>query len=144
VQHWLTQALAERWPSLKLIIDLGLPRNVAPEVQTMVRVLDVDTLQRLGQERRKDLQEKLSAAERLIQVELELALAAWTEKQLGPSIKKLRDWYLETIGDSLSHEDAARLAHKFAHVPIKGLRAVAREYGLEAARLFLLEAGLDE
>jgi glutamyl-tRNA reductase len=144
VPHWLTQALAERLPQLKLIIDLGIPRNVAPEVQASLRVLDVDTLQQLGQERRQDLREKLSAAERLIQVELELALAEWTEKQLGPSIKKLRDWYLETIGDTLNHEDAVRLAHKFAHVPIKGLRAVAREYGLEAARLFLAEAGLDE
>ena len=102
----------------------------------------MDTLQSVGQGRRGELAEKFAEAEGIVQRELDTALTNWTERQLGPSIKRLREMYLETIGDSLPKEDAQRLAHKFAHVPIKGLRAVAREHGLEAAKTFLEETGL--
>lgn len=142
VKEWVDTALLERLPDLKVTVDLGIPRNIAPGASSLVPVLNVDTLQQAGAARRKSLTLKLAEAERLIQEELELALSEWTERQLGPSIKHLRDWYLETIGDSLPPEDAAKLAHKFAHVPIKGLRAVAREYGLDAAKVFLAETGI--
>lgn len=139
----IDDALLERLPKLKTIVDLGIPRNLkAGAAARAVRVLDVDTLQAAGRVRRAALTDKLAQAERLVQEELELARNEWTERQLGPSIKKLRDWYLDTIGDSLPAEDAAKLAHKFAHVPVKGLRAVAREYGLDAAKVFLAETGL--
>jgi glutamyl-tRNA reductase len=42
----------------------------------------------------------------------------------------------------LPEDAASELAHKFAHIPIKGLRAVARNHGLDAARTFLKEVGL--
>ena len=132
---------------LQIIVDMGIPRNVATDVtQIGVDILDIDTLQSAGSERREALGDKLAAAERLIQEELRLTLNEWGERQLGPSIKQLRDWYLETIqttlGDSLPPEDAAKLAHKFAHVPVKGLRALARDYGPDAARVYLEETGL--
>jgi len=90
----------------------------------------------------EELSVKLADAERIIQEELALALDDWAEKEIGPSIKELRDWYVETIGESLNPEEATKLAHKFAHVPVKGLRAIAREYGVDAAKLFLEESGL--
>jgi len=142
-KEWVNGALLEKLPRLKVIVDLGIPRNVAPEVAQCIPVLNVDTLQKAGEARREAITLKLAEAERLIQEELEFALTEWTERQLGPSIKHLRDLYLETIGDSLPPEDAAKLAHKFAHVPIKGLRAVAREYGLDAAKVFLAETGIE-
>ena len=138
------EAVLEKLPTLKTIVDLGVPRNLKAGAARGVCVLDVDTLQAAGHMRRTAMTDKLARAERLIQDELELARVEWTERQLGPSIKRLRDWYLETIGDSLPAADAAKLAHKFAHVPIKGLRAVAREYGLEAAKVFLEETGLND
>jgi glutamyl-tRNA reductase len=130
----------------RVVVDLGIPRNVAADAakRLNITVLDIDTLQVAGQERRNERMSRLAEAERLVGEELELAIAEWTERQLGPSIKRLRDWYLETIGDALPAEEAMRLAHKFAHVPIKGLRAVAREHGLDAARTFLMETGLTE
>ena len=138
------KALLEKLPDLKQIVDLGVPRNLRPgAARPGTHVLDVETLQEAGRERRAALTEKLAEAEQLVQAELELALLEWTERQLGPSIKKLREWYLDTIGDTLPAEDAAKLAHKFAHVPIKGLRAVAREHGLDAAKTFLAETGLE-
>ena len=85
--------------------------------------------------------------------ELELALAAWNERQLAPSIRALQDWIGETIANAmdemaaeglqtLNQEDRERLARRVAHVPVKGLRALARAYGPEAARVFLAETGL--
>ena len=52
---------------------------------------------------------------------------------------RLRQLYRETIGDGLPGDQADRLAHRFAHVPVKGLRALARRYGVEAATTFLAE-----
>jgi glutamyl-tRNA reductase len=145
IKHLVDDVLLAKLPALKLIIDLGIPRNADADVARRlgIEVLDVDSLQVLGQQRRVILGDKLAQAERLVQTEVELAMTEWTEKQLGPSIKKLRDLYLKTIAETLPNEEAEKLAHKFAHVPVKGLRAVAREYGLDAARLFLSEAGLE-
>ena len=140
----VNETLLNQLPNLKIAVDLGIPRNVqrsAAKAHNLF-VLNVDTLQSVGQGRRGELAEKFAEAERIVQRELDTALTNWAERQLGPSIKRLRDMYLETIGDSLPKEDAQRLAHKFAHVPIKGLRAVAREHGLEAAKTFLEETGL--
>jgi len=144
VRHLADAVLLSRLPSLKLAVDLGIPRNVDPAAAQRrgVRVLDVDGLQAAGRERRSELSGKLAEAERIVRAELDDAVQAWTERQLGPSIRRLRALYLDTIGDALPPEAAERLAHKFAHVPVKGLRALAREHGLEAARTFLDEAGL--
>jgi glutamyl-tRNA reductase len=145
IKHLVDDVLLAKLPKLKLIIDLGIPRNADAEVARRlgIEVLDVDSLQGLGQQRRAQLADKLAQAERLVQREVELAITEWTEKQLAPSIRKLRDMYLKTIAEVLSPEEAEKLAHKFAHVPVKGLRAIAREYGFDAARLFLSEAGLE-
>ncbi len=135
-----------RLPALRLAVDLGVPRNVdaAAAARRGVRVLDVDALQEAGRVRRGELTEKLALAEGIVREELDAAVTSWTERQLGPSIARLRDLYVRTIGDALPPDAARRLAHKFAHVPIKGLRGLAREHGLEAARTFLTEAGLVE
>jgi glutamyl-tRNA reductase len=146
VAQILGRATLERIPGLRLAIDLGIPRNVdhVAAANLGLRVLDVDTLQLAGTRRREELGERLAEAERIVRAELEAAVDEWSERQLGPSISRLRAWYLETIGDALPAEEARRLAHKFAHVPVKGLRAVAREHGLEAAKTFLAETGLME
>jgi glutamyl-tRNA reductase len=145
LKHLVDEVLLVKLPSLKIIVDLGIPRNADADVARRlgIEVLDVDSLQFLGQQRRVVLADKLARAERLVQIEVEAAMTDWTEKQLGPSIKKLRELYVQTIAEVLSPEEAEKLAHKFAHVPVKGLRAIAREYGFDAARLFLSEAGLE-
>ena len=144
VRNIVDDALLDRLPNLKIIVDMGIPRNVddAALRRHHLPVLDVDTLQHAGQERRQELTARLAEAEMVVQRELGAAIDAWTERQLGPSIKRLRDWYRDTIGDDLDDDTATRLAHKFAHVPIKGLRAVARQHGIEAAKTFLDETGL--
>lgn len=147
VRGLIDRTLVQQLPHLKLIIDLGVPRNVSSEVAELpnLQVLDVDTLQDAGKLRRETLGSRLAEAETLMQRELEVALDNWAERQLGPSIQKLRQQYLETVRLSLpgvSAEEAEKLAHRFAHVPVQGLRAVARSYGFEAAQTFLDETGL--
>ena len=144
VKNLVDETLLQKLPNLTIAVDLGVPRNVKRSAARArdLFVLNVDTLQSASQGRRGELAQKFAEAERIVQLELETALTNWTERQLGPSIKRLRELYLATIGDSLPKEDAERLAHKFAHVPIKGLRAVAREHGLEAAKTFLAETDL--
>jgi len=141
VRGLIDDAALRLLPKVKVVVDLGVPRNVQTTRQDLV-ILDVDSLQAAGQVRREAMNGKLAQAEALVQEEVGAAMEVWTERQLGPSIQKLREMYLAAIGDALSEEEARRLAHKFAHVPIKGLRAVARAYGLEAAQTFLAEAGL--
>lgn len=138
-------ALLAKLPDLELLVDLGVPRNVDRDAARAAgaRVLDVDALQTAGSERREALGERLAEAERLVQRELAAALDTWTERQLGPSIRRLIALYRDTLNGALPEEEAARLARKVAHVPILGLRAVAREHGLAAARTFLAETGLE-
>ncbi len=146
VKNLVGDRVIRQLPSLEVVVDLGIPRNLDPAAVdgSPIRILDVDSLQSAGRQRREALVGKLAQAEEIVHQELDTALAEWAERQLGPSIKRLREWYLETIGEVLPPNEAARLAHKFAHVPIKGLRAVAREHGLEAAKTFLDETGLSE
>ena len=139
--------LTRSLPELKLIVDLGVPRNVERDVSELpnLSVLDVDTLQDAGRLRRETLTARLAEAETLLQGELELALTNWTERQLGPSIQKLRQQYLNAVHDTLpglNPKEAERLANRFVRVPVQGLRAVAREHGFEAAETFLAESGL--
>lgn len=131
-------------PALRLAVDLGLPRNVdgASARRQAVRVLDVDSLRQAGIERRDAMAERFAAADNVVREEIEEAMAAWTERSIGPAIQRLRALYLATLGETLPADDASKLAHRFAHVPIGGLRALAREYGGGAASTFLTGAGL--
>ncbi|MBU47590.1 MAG: glutamyl-tRNA reductase [Deltaproteobacteria bacterium] len=129
---------------LRVIVDMGLPRNVAPGTAQALGVplFDVETLQQAGQERRRDLEEQLIFAEDVLLEELDLAIGEWIERQLGPSIKALRMMYIEKAKAFVSEKDASRLANQLAKGPIKGLRVMAREHGLQAAKTFLEAADI--
>ena len=148
VRGLIDRTFVRNVPSLKLIVDLGVPRNVESDVSelTDLSVLDIDTLQDAGKLRRETLTHRLAEAETLLQRELALALSSWAEQQLGPSIQRLRQRYLEAVYDALpglEPKEAERLANRFVRVPVQGLRAVAREHGFEAAETFLAETSLD-
>lgn len=145
VRHLVDEELL-RGTGARICVDLGVPRNVDPAAARAaeVRLLDVDALQEAGAERRAGLRDKLAQAERLVLAELDDAMDEWNEKQLGPSIRRLRERTLETLTASLPEEQARRLVGRLVHDPIKGLRAIAREHGVEVARTYLDETGLSE
>jgi glutamyl-tRNA reductase len=137
-------ALMRAMPSLELAIDLGMPRTVDQAAAAVcdVEVVDVARLQVAGDARRREIEGSLARAERIVRTGLDAAVGAWNERQLAPSIRALVDHYLALVGDTLPPKEAERLARAVARVPIKGLRAVAREHGMAAAATFLDEAGL--
>ena len=125
-----------------------MPPNVNPADAraSKVQLIDLRQLQKLGAARREKLRILLAKAEMIVAQELELALGEFAERSLGAAISQLRDVYIQTIertvGDLLPPEEVTRLAHRFAHIPVKGLRGLARAHGLEMAYSFLDEAGL--
>lgn len=135
----LDSRVLSRLTGVRAIVDLGVPRNVDPAAaeRSGVTVISHAELQVAGLHRRVAIAEKLARADAVLLAELDTVLDAWTDRQLGPAITRLRRLYRETIGDSLPSEEASALAHRFAHVPAKGLRAIARRYGLDAAATFL-------
>ena len=139
-----------RSPNVRAIVDLGLPANVdqAAAARAGLRVWSIENLRALGERRREQLRARLARAEVIAAEEVERAMGAWLELSLGPAIRALRERYLETItlvaGDALAPDVAQALAHRFAHLPLKGLRGLARSDGPGAARRFLAEAGLLE
>ncbi len=132
----ITPPLLKKLPSLRAIVDLGIPRNVSPEVRSLP-IFDVDTLREAGERRRKQILQNLISAEEILLRELELATDEWLEKQLGPIIKKLREEYLRSITDELPASQAQRLVNRFSKYPISGVKALARRYGISAAYTFL-------
>lgn len=137
-------ALLARSPALRLVVDLGLPRNLTPGAADpeRVQVVDIERLQAVGEARRMAIEDQLERAEALVQGAMDEAVQDWTLRSLGPAVARLRQRYLDTIGDMLPPDQARRLADRFAHLPVKGLRALARDHGPEAVGTFLREAEL--
>ena len=93
--------------------------------------------------RREALEARLAHAERVLHEGVASEMRAWAERSLAPSIRALHDWLESTLDGVVPPEEARRLAKRLAFVPVKGLRAVARDHGVAAARTFLAETGLD-
>jgi glutamyl-tRNA reductase len=144
VRSLIGEGVLRAMPSLALAIDLGVPRTIdqAAAAVADIEVVDVARLQVAGDARRRALEDRLAQAEHIVLDGLDEAIGAWNERQLAPSIRALVDHYLALVGDALPPADAQRLARAVAHVPIKGLRALAREHGMAAASTFLAETGL--
>ena len=75
----------------RVIVDLGIPRNVDPSVNSRlsdVSILDMDTLQEAGQRRRKRIQKQLHQAENIVAEETKRLVDHWIQRQL---IREIRD-----------------------------------------------------
>lgn len=139
-------AFFQSQPRLRVAVDLGMPANIVPEAARGVALFDLNLLERLGEERRARLQAELARAELIVAQELEQVLAEWAERAIAPAITQMREAYRRTLaellGEQAEPELVERLAHRFVHFPVKGLRGLARRHGPEAAEVFLQEAGL--
>ncbi len=147
VPHLIGSGFMQIQPDLRVMVDLGLPPNVDPAaVREPTALIDLQWMQRLGEARRQRLQADLARAEGIVLEELEGTLAEWSERALGQAIAHMRETYYRTlqdaVGERLEPELIRRLAHRFAHLPAKGLRGLAQKHGAEAAQAFLSEAGL--
>lgn len=153
------ERLAARSPSGEppLVVDLAVPPDVEPATAAAaglprVGMDEIDTVALAGRQRRQ-----VEAAEARARVDAALAelRERLAERMLAPVLARLAQRYrktavegverlaareglpLDAAGREALERWAETLARRFAHLPSKGLRALAAEQGLAAVRSFL-------
>jgi glutamyl-tRNA reductase len=128
---------------LAMVVDLAMPSAIAAsEVRHGLRFVDIAVLEGIGWARRRELEDRLQEAERVLQHALHEEMLAWAQRSLAPSIQHLQALYQAALSDLLPEAEARTLARRLANIPVRGLRALARDHGVEAARTFAAESGL--
>jgi glutamyl-tRNA reductase len=159
----LERVLAGRLGTPLLVIDLGLPRNVAPDANEIANLYlyDIDDLEGLAERGRQRRKDAVQAAEAILGRELERFESWMATLPVVPSIRELvaraealaseevqRSLSRLPENDPATHEAMQRLAeaivHRFLHRPLVRLRdAAGSEAGAYYAdalqQLFALE-----
>lgn len=143
-----------------LIIDMANPADVAPADARAagVRRVGFDDIVREAQGHRRDRDRAVADARGIVSEALDRVRAKLADRALSPLLVSIRRSYQDTADVALDRlfrkelrslsaddRDAVRrwahmLARRLAHVPLVGMRAVAREKGLDAAEVFLADA----
>ncbi len=143
-----------------LFLDLGVPRDIDPEVRTLpgVTLVDIDQLQAAAAENRTRRAGEVEAAEVVVEAEVERFMDWWRSRQVVPTIAALRAYAadvrdaevahaLARLGD-LSPRDAfvvralaQRIVGKLLHRPLTVLKADAEGANMAQVlwKLFQLE-----
>ena len=132
-----------------LLIDLGVPPNVDPEAAEAVglhRVGMDEVIADASSGRAAKLGE-LASARVLIDEHLQRLRSEYAVREAAPLLQRLSTQYQNAAVESLRRlpkgdEESLRLwaesfARRMAHVPMKGLRALAAEAGPEAVRAYM-------
>jgi glutamyl-tRNA reductase len=131
-----------------LVLDLAMPRDVAPEVADLAGITLVD-LERLSSGTNATLDGEAKAAEEIVAAELEAFLAWMRGADVAPTVAALRAKADEVVGTELrrlaqrcpelSDEHRAEVAHtlhrvvqRLLHQPTVRVRQLAAEPGGEA------------
>lgn len=147
------------------LIDIAVPRDVAPEVNKLdnIYVYDVDDLMQISQDNLAQREAEAQAAETLVLEEIQRYHSAQAQRSLGPTIVEVRervhqlksrelDWAITRAGDRLTEDQEQllkrfgdRLANKILHDVITGIKRHAdspeRPQMLEiVSQLFALDA----
>jgi glutamyl-tRNA reductase len=160
-------ALLNRRGRPLFLIDIGVPRNIDPEVHEIdsAYLYDLDDLQGVAAANKEERRRESERAERIVVEEREHFDGWLVALQAVPTIRDLRqrseeirhaevERYAGRMGlDAGQHEALEKLTrgivNKIMHAPISRLRdETDREMGLarleEARNLFALDDGLDE
>jgi glutamyl-tRNA reductase len=139
--HLVTSGMLERAATPLLVIDLGMPRTVAPDVGTLdgVDLLDLAHLRSVVDAALRDRRDELAAAEAIVDEEVERHLEARRARGAAPLVTQLRARLEElrvaelerASGELAGLTDAQRagveqltkaLVAKIAHEPTVALR----------------------
>jgi len=156
------ERLAARVPSGRppLIIDMANPPDIAPADARAAGVerLGMEEIVKEAQEHRHQRGDAEEAAHEIVDQSLSNLRAQLADRALSPMLVSIQKKYQETTQvalerlfrkdlTTLGEEDrevvrrwAQVLARRLAHVPLVGMRAIAREKGLSAAETFLADA----
>ena len=157
------ERLAARAPSGQppLVVDMAIPANVDPQAAQVVGLprIGMDEITAEASGDRDQRLVELAPARELIDESLESLRRDLAEKMMSPVIANLNQRYRQTVAEGLERlfrkelrdvpdEDrqviarwAEVLARRFAHIPTKGLRGLAAEFGAPAVRTFLDASG---
>jgi glutamyl-tRNA reductase len=149
-----------------LILDLGVPANVdgVAARELGFRLYGMDDLRAQGEANRRTLEAEIAAARVVVDEELEELRAAMLERTLAPVLAAWRRRAHHTLDEGLARlfasengrwnegererieRWAASLVDRLTHLPMIGMRRVAAEHGVSAARTFLeaVGASIDE
>ncbi len=156
------ERLAARTPSRRapLVIDMANPPDIAPadaHAAGVERIGIEDVVQEAQEHRHLRADATLRAAE-IVDDSLARLRERLADKALSPLLVSMQRRYAETTDVALERlfrkdlatlgaddrETVRRWAHvlarRLAHVPLVGMRAIAREKGLSAAEAFLADA----
>ncbi len=105
------------------IIDIGVPRNVEPEVGQMESVFlyNVDNLSAIANENKSGRQKAVEVAEAILQEEVDKLCSWLVSLELVPTLTRLRDRY-----ESIRQAELQDFLEKFPHLSEKEKRAVER------------------
>lgn len=140
-----------------LIVDLAVPPDVDPAVAAAAHVprIGMDDLNLAAQELRRQRLAESAAAREVVDEALRDLRKRLAERLLAPVIAKLNQRYRQTAlegverllgkegldldgqGREAIERWAETLARRFAHLPTLGLRGLATEHGMLAAKSFL-------
>jgi glutamyl-tRNA reductase len=156
------ERLVARVPSGRapLVIDMANPPDVAPADAHAAAVerIGMEEIVEEAQQHRHQRSDAAAAAREIVDESLAKLRDQMADKALSPMLVSMQQKYQETTQvaldrlfrkdlATLSEEDrevvrrwAQVLARRLAHVPLVGMRAVAREKGLSAAETFLADA----
>ncbi|HXL73077.1 MAG TPA: glutamyl-tRNA reductase [bacterium] len=105
------------------IIDMGVPRNVDPEVGQMesVYLYNVDNLSAIASENKSGRQKAVEAAEAILQEEVDKLCSWLVSLELVPTIMRLRERY-----ESIREAEYRDFVSQFPHLTEKEKKAVER------------------
>lgn len=146
-----------------LIVDLAVPPDVdhAAAEGLGMRLIAMDEVSRCAERSRQGRQQEIAEARVLVDQQFARARRLIGERSLGPVLAGLAErhrttahavverWLAEhspQLGEeqvSALRAGAEALARRLTHLPVRGLRALASECGLETVQVFL-EAGSPE
>ena len=165
-EYFLTKAKILRVMELRrnrplVIVDIGIPRNVDPEVETIenVNLIDMDDLDKVVTDHKSRRESEIQEAEHIIQKEVDSVISWFNRLALDSTISDLKRKLEQTCADLISlnmknfknsggTEDIVRrlsqsLTNKILHDPITVLKKLdesERQSFLDATcRLFRLE-----
>lgn len=164
----VTEVLGSRNGRPLLFIDLGVPRNLDPDIRDLDSVIlrDLDDLKAVSEEGQRRRKLEIPRAREIVREEIEAFMAWLREQRAVPLIKALHqraeelrreqlDWALPKLGPlsadqrELIEALTRRLTKKLLHAPTEELKSLA--HGAEscepftlAKRLFALDTDGDE
>jgi glutamyl-tRNA reductase len=134
----IKQVRKQRRGRMLCLIDIGVPRDVDPEVGKLadIYLYDIDALQAQASEHRAEREEEAAEAEAVVEEELARFVKRWRSRQLGPMVSALQAHFhgiaraeVQRVSGGVDEKErkarfdmAESLIKKLLHFPMTAMR----------------------